>query len=296
MSDSPLVDLKPRALHADVLVKTPARRLGHGSPLAEQIRERRRRWWLIRFAQAALLCCALLMWQVLADPRGGDSWALIDTYYVSQPSDVVQALIKWQQQGELIGNVLQTAEVTALGLFFGIVFGLVVGFLLGVSPDLSAILNPFIAALYSIPRLALIPLLLLWFGIGTAPKLAMVIIMVFFLVFYSTYSGVKDVDSQLISVLRVMGASRWQVYRVVTLPAAMMFIITGLRIAMPYALVGAVTAEMIVGDGGLGFLAIRSAGQFYTAGVFGSIVLMMLMAMFLTGLLNLYERWALRWK
>src|SRR5690606_25970449 len=109
-------------------------------------------------------------------------------------------------------------------------------------------------------------------------------------------SGVRDVAPELVDVLQVMGASRWQIYRKVVLQSAMIWIIAGLRIAVPYALVGAVTAEMMIADAGLGFLVIRSAGQFYTEGVFAGIALMMVMSMALTGGVSLFEKWALRWK
>lgn len=268
---------------------------GQEHPLAKVIARRKRRTYVVHAAQLTVLVVALVAWEVFSgDPE--QSSVLIDKYYISQPSDVWLALNRWAERGELVSSIVETARITLYGLFWGVLGGMTVGFALGVNKTLSAVLNPFVAAFYSIPRLALIPLFLLWFGIGMGARLAMVIVIVFFLVFYNTYSGVRDVDQELIDVLQVMGASRWQIYRKVVLPSAMIWIIAGLRIAVPYALVGAVTAEMLIADAGLGFLVIRSAGQFYTEGVFAGIALMMLMAMALTGGVSLFEKWALRWK
>lgn len=265
------------------------------NPLAHVVRRKKLRRYKVLFAQVILLGGGLLAWELLSGAPD-DPLTLIDSYYVSQPSDVVDALVTWAERGILVSSIVETARVTLLGLFWGILGGMVVGFALGVNAMLSSILHPFISALYSIPRLALIPLFLLWFGIGMGARLAMVVVIVFFLVFYNTYSGVRDVDSEQINVLKVMGASRWQIYRKVVLQSATMWIIAGLRIAVPYALVGAVTAEMLIADAGLGFLVIRSAGQFYTQGVFAGITLMMLMSMVLSGGVTVIERRALRWK
>lgn len=256
----------------------------------------RRRKFTVLGLQVGLLIVGLLAWEGLTGDARTDDFFLIETYYVSQPSDVFEALMRWWENGTLTRSIWTTAETTVVGLAWGILAGLIVGFALGVNAMLSSVLHPFISALYSIPRLALIPLFLLWFGIGGGARLAMVITVVFFLVFYNTYSGVRDVDQQLVDALKLMGASTLQIYRKVILQSAMMWIIAGLRIAVPYALVAAVTAEMLIADSGMGYLVIRSAGQFYTQGVFGGIVVMMGMAMVLSGLVTLFERRVLHWK
>lgn len=264
--------------------------------LKSQMNRNQRRRWLIIGLRVLVLVSALGLWQLLSGPKRQDPSFLFDSYYFSRPSDVVDALQRWAESGVLLNGFLTTMKVTLIGLALGLFFGALVGFILGINKMLSSVLNPFISALYSIPRLALIPLLLLWFGLGMGAKLALVFILVFFLVFYSTYSGVREVDSQLVDVLKVMGASRFQIYRKVVAQSAMVWIIAGLRIAVPYALVGAVTSEMLVGDEGMGYLVLRSASQFYTEGVYASIVVMMAMAMILTLGVTLIERRALHWK
>lgn len=256
----------------------------------------RRRKFLILLAQAGVLVGSLAAWQIFAGIPGEEPFVLIDKYFVSEPSEVLTALTDWINQGVLLTSIISTANVTLLGLALGVISGMLVGFALGVNPTLSAILNPFVSALYSIPRLALIPLFLLWFGLGLGTRLAIVIVMVFFLVFYNTYSGVKDVQRELIDVMKLMGATRWQIYQKVIIQSAMTWIVAGLRIAAPYALVGAVTAEMLTSNQGMGFLVIRSAGQFYTPGVFAGIAVMMGMALVLTALVTIFEKKILHWK
>lgn len=266
------------------------------SALRAQARSVQRRRIFVRVAQVVVLLVALAAWEFLTGNPRTESFILMDSYYTSQPSEVWLALESWAEQGVLLSSILTTAQATVLGLAMGVALGMVVGFALAVSPLLGAVLNPFVSAVYSIPRLALIPLFLLWFGLGLTTRLALVTVMVFFLVFYNTFSGVRDVDRQLVDVLKLMGASRWQVYRKVVLQSAMIWIIAGLRIATPYALVGAVTAEMLASNEGLGFLVMKSSGQFYTAGVFAAIVVMMVMAMVLTGLVTMFEKRVLHWK
>lgn len=245
--------------------------------------------------RVALALALLSAWEFLSgDP--GDPGVVFDSYYTSSPSAVFGALARWVQQGVLWESILVTAQEAVLGFGLGAAIGLAAGFLLGVNSLLAAVLQPFVSALYSIPRLALVPLFMLWFGIGLLSKVALVSSIVAFLVFYATFAGVKDVDRELIDKLRLMRARPWQVHAKVTLPSAMVFIVSGLNISAPYALVAAVTAEMLGSNRGMGFLLINSSGQFYTAGVFAAIVVMMVMGLFLMGLVRLLERRLLSWK
>ncbi|MDX3663742.1 ABC transporter permease [Streptomyces sp. ID05-26A] len=200
------------------------------------------------------------------------------------------------EQGVLLSSISVTLQETLVGFVIGAALGLVVGFVLGTSRTLSDILSPILAALYAIPRLALIPLFMLWFGLGFGSKLALVITVVFFLVFYNTHSGVRDVDQELVGVLKVMKASRWQVHTKVTIPSAMTWIIAGLHVSVPYALVAAVTGEMVASNRGMGYLIIRASGQFNTAGVFGGIAVLMALALVLTAVVHWLERKLLSWK
>lgn len=263
------------------------------SALARRARQRRRTMILV--IQAALAVGILILWEWAAGPRETPG-ILIDEFYISRPSLIGNALTRWLAEGVLWISIYYTLQSTVLGFLIGTALGLVIGFVLGVNPVLAAVFQPFINALYSIPRLALVPLFMLWFGIGIGSKLAVVVAVVFFLVFFATFSGVKNVDQELLDKLRLMRASWWSVHWKVTLPSATTFIISGLSISLPYALVAQVTAEMLSSNRGMGYLLIRSSSQFYTPGVFAAITVLMVMGVALTWFIRLLENWLLRWK
>ena len=164
------------------------------------------------------------------------------------------------------------------------------------SPFLTRLLDPFIIALYSLPKIALAPLLVLWFGIGISSKIALSAISVFFLVLFNTLAGVRDVDAELIDVLRIMRASRWQIVREVVIPSALVWVFSGLRISVPYALIGAVTGEIITSNRGIGYLVSRSAGQLDATGVFAALFALALFSFVLYGAVVRVESRLLRWK
>jgi NitT/TauT family transport system permease protein len=254
-----------------------------------------RRRLRVHIGRAVLIVGLLGAWELFSGPPG-EPFTLVDEFYVSQPTAMYDSIVRWIDQGVLLSNIAVTMQETLIGFVIGAALGMLVGFLLGTSPYLSAVFSPIVAALYAIPRLALIPLFLLWFGLGIGSKLALVITVVFFLVFYNTHSGVRDVDQGLVDVLRVMKASRWQIHTKVTVPSAMTWIIAGLRVSVPYALVAAVTGEMTASNSGMGYLIIRASGQFNTDAVFGGIFVLMVLALLLGGVVAVLEKRLLAWK
>lgn len=221
---------------------------------------------------------------------------LVDSFYVSQPSVVGGVLWDWISSGSILPHVAVTLLETGLGFIIGAALGMVSGIIMGANNRLGRVLSPFVTALYSVPRLALVPLFVLWFGIGLASKLVFVTMVVFFLVFFNTFQGVRDVSVDLINVLRVLGAGRWTLLRKVSIPSAMTWIIAGLRVSVPYALVAAVTAEIVSSNRGLGYLLVRSANQFFVEGVFAAILCMVVVAMILNLVVTRLDGYLLKWK
>jgi NitT/TauT family transport system permease protein len=255
----------------------------------------RRRTLVVMASQIVLGLAVLVLWELAAGPKD-DPHALIDEFYISRPTLIWDALHRWVDQDILWLSIYVTFETTMIGFLIGAILGLLAGFILGVNQTLAEVLQPYISALYSIPRLALVPLFMLWFGIDIGSKLALIGSVVFFLIFYATFAGVRDVDQELLNKMRLMRASWWGVHSKATIPSATTFIISGLRISLPYALVVEVTAEMLSSNSGMGFLLIRSSSQFYTPGVFAAIVVMMIMGMLLMACIRVIEAWLLRWK
>lgn len=264
--------------------------------VAEAMRERRRRKRRLLIAQVMVFVGFIGAWQLFAGTPGERPWVLIDKYYVSRPTDMLVAIRQWVQTGVIWDHIWATVTEMTLGFVVGAIAGLIVGFLVGTRRTFGAVITPFISAIYSIPRLALIPLFLLWFGIGLLSKVMFVAMIVFFLVFFNTYAGVRDVDRSLLDAMRVMGAKSRHINLKVILPSAGSWILAGLRTSAPYALVAAVTAELFSSNRGLGYLLSRSAGQFYTDGVFGAILLMMAVALVVNSLVVVVERYALAWR
>jgi NitT/TauT family transport system permease protein len=250
------------------------------------------RLWSIR---AGLLALVIIAWEALAgNPKV--EWALVDKFWTSQPSDISRRLLEWIAQGTLWLHLVVTLEEMVVGLVIGSVLGIAIGFLLGRNVTLARVLDPFIMAIYSIPKLALAPLFILWFGVGLEPKIVLVSTACFFLLFLNTYSGVRDVDRELIDIIRLMGASQRDLVFKVVLPSSSPWILTGLKAAVPYSLIGAVVGEIMASNRGLGYLLIHAQGQYDTAGVFAAIIILMVMGLLLNEVVNRSETYLLRWK
>lgn len=240
-------------------------------------------------AQVALLVLFLAAWQAA-------SGRLIDDFFISSPTAVAVKLYTWAVDGTLWMSFLYTFQAMAGGFILGSTFGFIVGFVLGRSHMLARLLDPFITAIYCMPKIALAPLLIMWFGIGLASKVAMAGLIVFFLVFLNTFAGVRDVQLVHLQAVRIMGASPWQELRLVVIPSAAAWVLTGLKVSVPYALIGAVVGELISSNRGIGFLIGQASGLFDTAGVFAGLTVLAVTGIVLNSLLKILELRALRWK
>jgi NitT/TauT family transport system permease protein len=246
-------------------------------------------WLSIMGWRLAIVVVGLSAWQYA-------SGRLIKTFWISRPSDIWQQLVEWVVTGELWIHLETTLTETIMGFVFGAVGGVLFGLALGLNRRLAAILDPFIVAFYSLPKIALAPLFILWFGVGLASKVVLATFVVFFLVFYNTYAGALAVEAELVDVLRLMGASRGQIVRKVILPSALIWIFTGMKSSVPYALIGAVVGEMMASNKGLGYLIQAAAGQYDTGGVFAALFVLMIIATGLHEFLKQCERVMLRWR
>ncbi|MBI3108637.1 MAG: ABC transporter permease [Candidatus Rokubacteria bacterium] len=244
------------------------------------------RLWLARLALAVVV---IGVWEAV-----GGRW--VDIFWVSKPSLIVRNLIDQVVSGDLSFHLSATLEEVAIGLVAGGGIGVFFGLVLGRRPVLADVLNPFIIAFYSLPKVALAPLFILWFGIDLLFKVILVAVIVAFLVFFNTYSGVREVNPNLVNVLRVMGATNQEIFRQVILPSAGSWILTGFRIAVPYALIGAVVGEMMASSKGIGYRLTYAAQMFDTTGVFTALLVLMLVAAVLNEIVSRVEAWALRWK
>jgi NitT/TauT family transport system permease protein len=242
--------------------------------------------FLIRLAGIATF---LFSWEYL-------SVALDAHFYVSQPSDIVARLADWVRDGTAFVHLGYTLQVTVYGFCFGASAGMALGLLLGLVPFLSRLFDPIIVAFYSLPKVALAPLFIVWFGIGITMKIVLSAMSVFFLVLSNTLAGVREVDRELVDVMRLMKATRLRMIVEVVIPSVLVWVFSGLRISVPYALIGAVTGEILTSNRGLGFLVSRSANQLDTTGIFAALVELVTVSLSLYTIIITAERRVLRWK
>lgn len=248
----------------------------------------RRRSQLIVAVQVLVLALALVAWESISTAYDFEFW-------VSSPSSVWEQLVEWSESGELWLGLKATLLITVLGFVPGAAAGALIGFLLGWFRTLGRICEPFVLAFYTLPKIALAPLFVLWFGIDVLPKVVLSAVLVFFLVFFTTFQGAKNVDRSMLEMGYLMGGSKFAVFRKVVVPTSAVWVFSGLKISLPYALIGAVVGEFIAATEGIGFMIKNSTNEFNTAGVFAGLVVLMAVALALTGVLRLVELRLLHW-
>lgn len=235
----------------------------------------------------ALLAGLVALWQLLA-------WGLrVPRYILPSPAQIVAAGIsQWQL---LAWHSAQTLVETALGLVLAIAFGFGLALAIDLSPLLRRVLYPLLVASQTVPIMALAPLLVIWFGYGTAPKAVVVALVCFFPIVVATADGLRAADPELLAVLRSMGATRRQILLKGRLPGALPGFFSGLKIAITYSVVGAVIGEWVAAGRGLGVYMIRASNSFLTERVFAAIGVTSLLSIALFLAVAAAERLALPW-
>jgi NitT/TauT family transport system permease protein len=248
---------------------------------------------------ARIIVQPVALWRVVVGVAIVAAWELYgrlgDATWTSTPG-AIAARLSELAVGRLPRDIAVTLSEIGLGFLLGLPAGVLVGLWLGRSPTVAALLRPIVVTLNSVPVVALAPLLIMWFGIGLAPKVAMVAMVVFFLVFFNTFAGARSVERDLIETLEIMGATRRECFQKVIAPASIAWISAGVKAALPYSLIAATVGEMILSREGIGNYITTAGGQFDLTGVYaGLLVLMLLGAIFSDGAQRL-ERFLLRWR
>jgi NitT/TauT family transport system permease protein len=284
---------------------------------------RMRKYSLSTFAWQALICIAVLsIWQWGYQFHARFPWLvpdLLDPYFISKPSEIfeqflVLSCLKSKMgvfngwfNGEF-GKCMARAEnnlwiatgVTLKNTFFGFITGVTSGFaaglILGRSDRLSAIFQPFITAVNSIPRIALAPIIVLAFGIGDTSKIVTSWIVVVFLVFFNTFEGARSIDEGFINAARLLGASEWQITRTVVIPSTMAWVFASLTPAISFALIGVIVGEFIGAEQGIGRLIIESEARGEASGMMVAVTILMLVGVVLAAGIQRLQRYLLRWQ
>jgi NitT/TauT family transport system permease protein len=241
----------------------------------------------------------IILWQIAVGVALLAAWETIGRVYgsewTSQPSLIAARLASWLQ-GNLYIHVATTLTEVVTGLTAGAAFGVLAGLLLGRAPLAAGILRPIVVGFYSVPLIALAPLFIMFFGLDMLPKIVLVTIVVFFLLFFNTFAGAGSVDRDLIAQVELMGSTRRERFQKVVAPACMAWIIGGLKIALPYALVAATTGEMLAARRGLGFLLSDAASQFDMTSLYAALFILMLLGLAVSEAASWGERHILRWR
>jgi NitT/TauT family transport system permease protein len=250
----------------------------------------RRRSVLVRLAQVLLGVAVLAIWEL------GATTGAIDPFFFSQPTAIVGKIVGWAAGGEIFQHLRVTLIEAVLALLIGTAAGLGLGFLLARVRLLAEILDPYIKVLNSLPRVVLAPIFLLWFGLGIWSKVAFGVTLVFFIVFFNTYQGVREVNQVLVDNARMLGAKEGQLLRHVFLPSALSWIFSSLHVSVGFAIVGAVVGEYLGSSEGIGFLISQAEGVFDTTAVFAGMVVLSVVVLLIDVVVHRVERYLLRWK
>src|SRR3990172_2971687 len=241
-----------------------------------------------RANQLLVLVALFAIWQALSMKLG--------VYWVSSPWHVISRFSAGVAGGGLLRHASYTLAEAAGGFVIGAPPAAALPHALRRLPAVTAVLDPLMVGGYGAPKLALAPLFILWFGIGIESKVALVAITVFFIVYFSALAGIRALDAKLVQMAQVVGANERDVARHIVFPGAVPYIFTGFRIAMPYSIGGAVLAELISANRGLGYLVQLGAMNFDTTGIFTALVMTTLIVFLGNWSVNAVERRLLRWR
>lgn len=272
--------------------------------------------------QLAILVGGLTFWQWGYDLRHYADWlvpSILDPYFISKPSEIwtrfllmgcladadgrwlflvredFRSCLAFNENNLWIGTAV-TLKNTVLGFLVGVSTGFLVGLALGRSDRLSQIFQPYIVAVNSIPRIALVPIIILGFGLGDMSKIVTAWFIVFFLVFFNTYEGARTVDPDLISASRLFGATRWQTTMTVIVPSTMSWVFASLSPAISFSLIGVIVGEFIGARRGIGRIIIESEAVGEASGMMVAIFILMIVGVILTLAIQRLQMHLLRWQ
>jgi NitT/TauT family transport system permease protein len=255
---------------------------------ASALRARRGRQRILAM-QIGLLVLVLVGWWAA-------SGTIVDRLFFSDPVAVGAALIRILRNGSLWFHLQLTLIEMVLGYVVGVAIGVAAAILVSLLPWGEPIARPVMLAAYATPKVALAPLIIVWFGIGLFPKIVLAASLVFFIVYFNTLAGIAGVNPGMIAVIRVMSATRAALFRKVILPSAAPFIFTAMRITLPAALIGAIIGEFVSSNRGIGYLIAAASSRYDTAQVFAGIFSLLVFVLVLNAGVSGFERWTLRWR
>ncbi|WP_371865834.1 ABC transporter permease [Dictyobacter kobayashii] len=260
---------------------------------ANMARVRRRRL-IINVLRVLVLVIIIGGWELGARTK------IIDPFFWGQPSGIWAQIVTWAvngtAQGPLWEQIAVTLEETVLGFLIGVILGVVFGILLGRNRFLADVLGPYIKAANAMPRVVLGSIFVIGLGLGIQSKVALAVVLVFFIVFFNAFQGVREVDRNLLANARILGANSRRLSTDVIIPSALTWIIASLHTSFSFALVGAVVGEFLGATQGIGLMIQTAQGTFNANGVFAAMVILAALALISEGLVTALENRLITWR
>ena len=254
----------------------------------------------LRIWQLLLLAALFALWHVATHPTLLPPIYFDDpnkaAFFFGRPLEVLERIWAWFSSGSIYEHLWVTLVETVLAFALGTASGLAMGLWLALSPTAAALLDPYIKGLNSMPRVILAPIFGVWFGLDMASKVALGVTLVFFIVFFNVYQGVREVSHTVLANARMLGASDRQLLRSVYVPSAMSWVFASLHNSVGLAFVGAVVGEYLGSSRGVGYLILQAEGTFDINSVFAGILVLTAFALFLDWLVTLAERRLMVWQ
>ena len=246
--------------------------------------------WSVPAFRWALVAFLVALWEF------GVRLGAIDSYYFSSPVRIAENLLVWFDGGFVFKHLIVTIAEAGVGFASGLLLGITMGFLFAANPRVDAVLQPFVVIMNAMPRIAFAPLIILWFGFGFLSKVVIVVSLVFFIVFFNTYRGFKEISPLLLKNAAVLGATRWHILRHIYLPATMSWTVASLRISVGFAIIAAILAEYLGASAGIGYLIDNAQANFDATGVMTGLVLLTVVVAILDALLQRVEARFTKWR
>jgi len=246
-------------------------------------------------AQAAIAVLAIVLWHLLTTVPIGDA-LLLPPFFFSTPLDIANRVVRWFASGMIWKHLWITLSESVLAFVIGSLAGVAIGFWFARKPLVAALFDPYVKMINALPRVVLAPIFTLWFGLGIWSKVALGITLVFFIVFFNVYQGVKEVSTTVLANARMLGMNERQLMRHVYWPSALSWMFSSLHTSVGFAVVGAVVGEYLGSAAGLGYLIQQAEGVFDVAGVFAGMLVLAVFVLIVDGIVSRVEQRLLVWR
>jgi NitT/TauT family transport system permease protein len=253
--------------------------------------------WRLGLYHVLLLAAGFAFWYAMTTPGlVSEAFARNTAFFFGRPLEVLKVIWIWFSGGKIYPHLWVTLVETLLAFATGSVLGLVIGLWLALSPTASALADPYIKAANAMPRVILAPIFALWFGLGITSKVALGVTLVFFIVFFNVFQGIREVSPAVLANARMLGASRQQLLTSIYLPSATSWVFSSLHTSIGMAFVGAVVGEYLGSAKGVGYLIVQAEGVFDINTVFAGILVLTAFALVLDAIVTQVEARLLVWR